>query len=218
MRLFVAIELDEPSRAALAALAGRLGAGGDPVAWVPPANFHLTLKFLGEAPAERLPEIEAACGRAAAPAQPFEILLRGAGAFPSPRRPRVIWAGVEAPPADLAPPARSPSEPPPLPRGLIDLAARVEAEIAPLGFPTEKRPFSAHVTIGRVREPHARRRPRPGRLPGPEAGPTLEAALAREAAFAAGPVRVAAIALMRSELRGGGAVYAAERRVPFGGA
>lgn len=205
MRLFVAVELDDLAREALARLAERLGKSADPVSWIAPANFHLTMKFLGEAAEGAVPEIEAACGRAATGAAPFDMRLRGVGAYPSARRPRVVWAGIEAPPV------------------LPALVERVEEEISPLGFPREKRPWSPHVTLGRVREPHARRRPRPGRMPGVapllrngRAGASLEAALAREAAFEGGTVRVADLTLMRSELRRTGAVYTAHRRFSLG--
>jgi 2'-5' RNA ligase len=110
------------------------------VAWVAADNFHVTLKFLGEVAAASLPQIEATLGAAAAPAAPFTLGVRGLGAFPSPARARVIWAGA----AEGAGAA-------------IRLAARVEEALEPLGFVRETRPFVPHVTLGRAREP--RRRP-----------------------------------------------------------
>jgi 2'-5' RNA ligase len=188
MRLFVAIELSGELRERAAALVRRLAASGAPVNWVAPENVHLTLKFLGEVPEARLSEIEAACARAAAATAPFAMRLRGTGAFPHAREPRVIWAGVEAPAA------------------LANLAARIEEELVPLGFPREKRPFEPHVTLGRKKEKPPRRPPRPGREPA-RPGPDLTAALAKEAGFDGGEVEVRRFSLVQSQLRREGPIY-----------
>jgi 2'-5' RNA ligase len=111
------------------------------VVWVPPANFHLTVKFLGAVDTDRLPDVERALGDAVAGVPPFALTLRGLGAFPSAARPRVIWAGTADGAAELA-----------------GVAVRVERTLSPLGFPAEGRAFSAHVTLGRVRTP--RRNPK----------------------------------------------------------
>lgn len=198
MRLFVAVEIDKVARARIAALIERLKKGGDPVKWVPPENLHLTIKFLGEAPDERLPDIEAACRRAAAGARSFSLRLRGMGAFPNARRPRVLWVGIDAPPPALR-----------------ELVARTEAELAPLGFEREEREFDPHVTIGRIRPPHPVRRPGAGRAPSREIGPGLMGAIAAEAAFDAGTVAVAALTLMRSQLRPRGPIYTPVSRYPL---
>lgn len=127
-------------RARLADEVAALRAVAGDIAWVAADNFHLTLKFLGEVPAAGLPEIEAALGAAVAPAEPFTLGVRGLGAFPSPERARVIWAGT----AEGA-------------GGATSLAARVDEALERLGFAREPRPFTPHVTLGRAREP--RRRP-----------------------------------------------------------
>ena len=104
------------------------------VAWVAPDNFHLTLKFLGAVDASRVPSIGDAVAAAVAGVAPFSLALRGLGAFPSPARARVIWAGaVEG--AEVA----------------ATLAGRVDAALGGLGFPREDRPFASHITLGRVR-------------------------------------------------------------------
>jgi 2'-5' RNA ligase len=201
MRLFVAIELPDGARARLADLAQRLAPVTESVGWVAPEAYHLTLKFLGEVADEARKEVEAACAAAAAAVKgPFEVRLCGAGAYPSLRRPRVIWAGVDAPEA------------------LARLAAAVEEELEPLGFPREKRPWTAHVTLGRVRAPHARRRPRPGRKAPPDDGAALGAAIAALAEFDGGTVPVREVSLMRSELRRTGAIYTPIGRYPLAGA
>ena len=136
MRTFVAILLPEDLRARLADEVSRLRAAARSVAWVGPDNLHLTLKFLGYVDAERLARVTTIVAEIAASVRPFELALRSLGAFPTPTRPRVVWAGVDAGASDTA-----------------ALAGRIDAMLSPLGFPTEARPFAGHVTLGRVREP-----------------------------------------------------------------
>lgn len=110
-----------------------------PVKWVPAENVHLTLKFLGEVAADREAEMIGALASAARGTRMITLVVRGAGAFPNPRAPRVVWAGIEAEPA------------------VEILADRVERGFAPLGFPPEGRPFRPHLTLGRAqREARAR--------------------------------------------------------------
>ena len=103
-----------------------------PVKWVQPENVHLTLKFLGEVAPERQPEIVGALASAAQGTKTITLVVRGAGAFPNARAPRVVWAGIEPDPA------------------IEILADRVERHCAPLGFPPEGRPFRPHLTLGRA--------------------------------------------------------------------
>lgn len=202
MRAFVAVEVPEPARSALADLVARLEGTHEPVKWVKgagPALFHVTIKFLGEVPTERVAAVEAALAGAAAGVAPFSLSLRGLGVYPNARRPRVVFSGVEAGAEPLA-----------------SLAAACETGLEPLGFTREARPFSAHVTLGRVKEAHARRRPRPNRAPEPGPGPGLATALAAEQAFAAGPVPVAHLTLFESKLQRTGAVYSVVREIRLG--
>jgi RNA 2',3'-cyclic 3'-phosphodiesterase len=136
MRAFVAVRLGAALSAALGDEIERLRPAAPRVAWVPAANLHLTVKFLGAVAAEALPRIGQALGVVAAETRPFELALGGLGGFPSPVRPRVVWAGVSDGPAAMG-----------------ALALAVAAALAPLGFPPEARPFSPHVTLGRAREP-----------------------------------------------------------------
>jgi 2'-5' RNA ligase len=106
------------------------------VRWTDAGRLHLTLKFLGEVAADRLPAVRAAVDAAAAGHASFTLELRGAGAFPAVQRPRVVWVGTGA--------------------GALEasaLAASLELALAPLGFAPEQRPFTAHLTVGRFREP-----------------------------------------------------------------
>ena len=144
------------------------------VAWVACDNVHLTLKFLGGVDAARLTALSEALTAAVTGQPAFDLAVRGLGAFPSRTRARVLWAGV----ADGGP-------------ALASLAARVDDALEPLGFPREARAFSAHITLGRVREP------RPN--------PRLAQALTSDAAF--GRQRVGRVCLMRSELSPRGARY-----------
>ena len=104
------------------------------VAWVGAENLHITLKFLGGVEDTRLSDVADAVGAAAA-VRAFDVELRGLGAFPTPTRPRVIWAGAADAPA------------------FAELAAGVDRSLGALGFPPEERGFTPHVTLGRVREP-----------------------------------------------------------------
>lgn len=144
LRLFVALDLPDPVREALrsfqAALKRAAGAASREVKWVDPASVHLTLQFLGWVPEERRAAIEAALANAAAEASPLELRLSGAGAFPTPARPRVLWAGVAG---DLEP--------------LRALVRGLGQGFAPLGHPPEARPFSPHLTLGRARDPRGSR-------------------------------------------------------------
>lgn len=132
-RLFVALAVPEEVRPAIARAQAALARVGD-VRWVPPENWHFTLKFLGSTPLARVPELAAILEEIAKIRFKFVIELGGMGAFPNARRPQVIWIG-----------ARAGSE------AMEALAAEVDAGCARLGFPRGQRPFRAHLTIGRVR-------------------------------------------------------------------
>jgi 2'-5' RNA ligase len=135
-RLFAALELPAPLRAALesAQASFKAAAPSRSVRWVAPENIHLTIKFYGDVPAERVPELEAGLARAAASARPIMLAVQGLGVFPNLLRPQVIWVGLEG---DRLP--------------LQALVAAVEAEAEMLGFPPEAREFTPHLTLGRVR-------------------------------------------------------------------
>lgn len=123
-------------RARLATEVDRLRPVAGEVAWIAAGNLHVTLKFLGQIDAARLAGIETALTEAVAAAAPFELALRGLGAFPSTSRPRVLWAGA----ADGGPAVQR-------------LAASVDEALARAGFARERRAFAPHVTLGRMREP-----------------------------------------------------------------
>lgn len=132
IRAFIALPLPDDIRERLGALR-RAAPAGAPVRWVAPASIHLTLKFLGEVEPERVEEVRAALAGFAWERGRFGYTLAEVGGFPNLRRPRVIWVGVTEG-AEI----------------LIEMAARVEALAARLGFPREERRFTPHLTIGRV--------------------------------------------------------------------
>jgi len=133
IRAFIAAELPEPCRQEVAAFQSKLQRSGADVKWVETGNLHLTLKFLGEIDDNRVePLKESLAGLRSR--SPFQIHLEGIGAFPKTTYPKVIWVGVNEGKEKLA-----------------ELAQAVEKICSGLGFPPEERPFSPHLTIGRVR-------------------------------------------------------------------
>lgn len=134
MRAFIAIDLSDDNKTELARLQEELKQSDADVKWVEPENIHLTLKFLGGVTDEYIGKVKEALDKAAAGIKPFEISLSGIGAFPKLDFPRVIWVGIEKGGKETE-----------------EIAKRIEDELEKLGFPKEERPFSAHLTIGRVR-------------------------------------------------------------------
>ena len=177
MRLFVAVETPEAVREALRAWIHPLEAAYPRARWVRTDNLHVTLKFIGDAPAQQLDAMRAALRTVRHP-QAIEIRFRGAGFFPNERRPRVLWAGVEAGPE------------------LESLAQAIDRALEPAGVARETREFRPHLTVARFPE-----KPDAGgvaRIRG-----TLAAASAPEL----GSAHVANFHLYRSVLNASGAEY-----------
>ncbi len=137
IRAFIAIQLPPEVRSALnvhsQALAAQVPLGS--VRWVKPEALHLTLAFLGDTAVSLLPQVQAEMDRASARLVPFALLVSGFGCFPNCRRPRVLWAGISG---DVAA-ARA-------------LKAQLDDGLARLGWPTEEREFTPHLTLGRVKD------------------------------------------------------------------
>jgi 2'-5' RNA ligase len=137
LRAFLAVSLPDEARACAAEAVERLrSAVPSDVRWVAAENQHLTLKFLGEIAEDRIDALVARAGAKLATVAPFEVALAGFGAFPSAREARVLWLGVARGSAVLAKLARK-----------LDTAARIA------GAERDRRPFAAHLTLGRLREP-----------------------------------------------------------------
>jgi 2'-5' RNA ligase len=135
IRAFIALELPDVARRTLAELQNALRRELTPVRWVRPEGIHLTLKFLGDIPDERVAEIGPALTSAVQDRPPLNLVIKGLGVFPGVRKARVIWAGLGGETA-----------------GLIDLHQRVDVALASLGFDREGRPFKAHLTLGRFKK------------------------------------------------------------------
>lgn len=179
MRLFVAAEIPGPVRDALGSLQSRLKIRIHGARWVPAATMHLTFKFIGEMPEDRLPGLRGALGRAlpSADLAPFEMRVRGLGVFPPGRRPRVLWAGLTASLAGM--PQRV--------RQVVDEAA------GSAGCPREDRPFMPHLTLARL-----------GQGTG---GPEVPALIASSAEEEWGAFEVTSVWLFQSILHPGGAEH-----------
>ena len=187
VRTFVAVEASPAVRERAARLIAEFSSAGAGVKWVEPQNLHVTLKFLGDVDAEKIPRVCEAVQQAAAGIAPFEFQLHGAGAFPNPSRPRTIWLGPAAGDKEMA-----------------ELSRRIEKAVEKLGFPREGRRFQAHLTIGRVR--HA----------GPELaelGELLRAAKDVEV----GTMPVDEVVVFSSQLQPSGPIYEPLARTPLGG-
>jgi RNA 2',3'-cyclic 3'-phosphodiesterase len=182
VRTFIAIEFSTSLRQTLGNVSKQLANSitNRVVNWVKPDLIHLTLKFLGDTSENALPNISQTLVQAVSQIQPFTITTSQLGCFPNLRAPRVVWIGLEPESA----------------RKLIALQQAVEAAIAPLGFPTEARSFSPHITLGRVRR---------------ETLPPITAKVG-QAAKTAPPLTpttetITSVVLMKSDLRPGGPVY-----------
>lgn len=186
IRAFVAVRLAPEIDDAIARFQAKLRRLRGEISWTRPAAFHLTLRFLGNrVPPPLIEQISRGLRVIAAGTVPFTIQARGAGAFPSLNRVRVIWIGLAGP-------------------ALLPLAAQVEALAVRCGFEPERRAFTPHLTIGRVRNPAP--------------NPRLRKALEEAAELDFGSCRIRQMALYRSNLSPHGATYEALAALPFGAA
>jgi 2'-5' RNA ligase len=134
MRLFFAVPLSDAVKAAVGEAVASIAIERPPWRWIPPDNYHLTLKFLGEVEEHLLRSLQDAAGRIAAQSGPFDMTFGRFGAFPSLSRPRVLFFRVEQGASMLG-----------------SLAGRLEDDMVPLGFEKERRPFRAHLTLARIK-------------------------------------------------------------------
>jgi RNA 2',3'-cyclic 3'-phosphodiesterase len=137
MRLFIAADVPDAVREALAALQARISAAlgrSGTLKWVKPEHAHLTLVFLGNVDDARVPAVVETVA-AAVDLPGFEVAFEGVGVFPPRGAPRVLWVGV----------GRGDRE-------LVELQRMLASRIAALGLPLEDRPFHPHLTLARWRE------------------------------------------------------------------
>jgi 2'-5' RNA ligase len=133
MRTFIAIELPEEIRTILSRIQDELKQTQADVKWVKPENIHLTLKFLGEIEQDLIKKIHPILDGIAQKNSPFSLYLSQLGAFPKLQYPRVIWIGLTND------------------QQVSEIAKDLEKGMLKIGLPAESRPFSSHITLGRVR-------------------------------------------------------------------
>ncbi len=158
----------------------------DSVKWVSPKNLHLTVKFLGEFKQTDIETIRSSLTKALAYSLPFPLSIHNLGAFPSPIKPQIIWLGLEA---DQA---------------LYKLVETLEQQCALLGYPKEKRPFAAHITIGRLRQSAS-----------PSDSVLIGEVLRKQQSLIIGEQSIDALHFIRSELTPRGPIYQTLFTIPF---
>jgi RNA 2',3'-cyclic 3'-phosphodiesterase len=179
IRAFIAIELPEVIQKKLDGTIGELiSLKAVPIRWVKAKNIHLTIKFLGDSTTEQLHKIESLLGIIATQYRPFFLEVSGFGAFPNFHRARVVWVGIKAPPQ------------------LAILAREIDQTASQIGFPLENRPFSPHLTLGRVAENCT-----------PEQSLGLGEVLAGFHPGVFGETQVDSLTLFKSDLQPGGSIY-----------
>lgn len=179
IRSFIAIELPKNTQQRLNELIGQMKLTiSNYVRWVPPQNIHLTLKFLGDVSPANLELLTRLLKSLVTKQSEFKLVVGGLSAFPSIKRPRIIWVGISAPAV------------------LKSLQQSIESETRRLGYAAEERPFSPHLTLGRINH---------------NATPDEIAAVSRTLSSITvetlGSFQVQAVTLFRSDLKPGGSVY-----------
>lgn len=182
IRTFIAVTVPADVQRQIADLQSKLKTAGGKVSWPKPENIHLTLKFLGDTDERRLDEIASGLTGAAASVRPFMLQICGVGAFPNLKYPRVIWVGAASEGNQLS-----------------LLVHNIEERMSAVGFPKERRPFSAHLTLGRVKDVHGIQ-------------PTIEKMQQYEK-FDGGSFEVDIIHLIKSELHPAGSIYTSLRSI-----
>lgn len=185
LRLFIALELSKEMHQSFSDLIinlKKISLNG--VKWVKPENIHLTLKFLGDTPQTKIIHINSALEKAVSNISSFTILSKGTGVFPNLRQPRVFWAGITTPPE------------------LLNLQKQIDSELSTLEFEVEKRPFTPHLTLGRVSE-----------SANPEIIVKVINALTESDSFEFGSVNIQQITLFQSTLSPGGSIYTPLKRI-----
>ncbi len=179
IRSFIAIDLNAEIQQKLGDVIRRLKPfSANVVRWVPENNIHITLKFLGDTSPTNLEILKKILTVEASRIRSFDLKVEGLGAFPSLRRPRVIWVGVETPPVLLA------------------MQRAIDTETQRLGYTPEERPFSPHLTLGRLAHNAT-----------PEEIRQVGDQLAGSKIELSANVHVKTVVLFRSDLQPGGAVY-----------
>jgi 2'-5' RNA ligase len=180
VRLFTALDLPGEVVGNLEAFLARVKPAAQ-LHWSPPTNLHITTKFIGEFSEDRLPALQSAL--AALPERPeIDVSIARVGFYPNERSPRVFWCGIDAP-------------------GLPKLAAETDSATARLGVAVEKRAYSPHLTLARIKQPFDL--------------DALHAAIAAAPSLEFGRFTARSFFLYRSQLRPTGSVYTKLAEFPF---
>ena len=193
-RTFIALELNEALQRFLGEIISQISQELPDLRWVDPTGIHLTLAFLGELSDDQLAAAIGASEEAAQKAIPFEYRLKGLGIFGSTHQPRVIWMGVE----DL-PSGKIQGSP------LQQLHRVLTRKLELRGFEIEKRPFSPHLTLARIKQPLS-----------PDEQQRLQRLLhSRLAGSSSAVYQVNNLCVMKSELSRAGAKYTCLKESSF---
>ena len=176
MRCFIAISLPDERKAEISGIQERMKTAGADLSWTRQEGMHLTLKFLGEVEEKRIPKIERSLDMAVDGITTFTLSVSGMGIFPDLRSPRVVWIGLKEEGNNL-----------------IKLHKGVEEELKKIGFPSEERRFTPHITLGRIRSNRNIEK--------------LLKLIDAEKGIDTGGFEVSEIHLIKSELKPSGAVY-----------
>jgi 2'-5' RNA ligase len=190
IRAFIAIELPAELRKMMGEFqAGLMRPRQGFVKWVNPASVHLTLKFLGNVRSKQLDSIKRELDDIAKDSKAFSIVTSETGCFPDLKRPRVFWLGLDG---DI--------------EELLKLQAKIDEALSRIGFPRENRPFTAHLTLARIKEE------------GSTADRLEFSQLVKDARFERTfSMKVENVYLMRSQLAAAGAVYTRLAEFPLTG-
>jgi RNA 2',3'-cyclic 3'-phosphodiesterase len=185
IRAFIAIDIPEDVRAAITEAQARLKRVnvGVKVSWTKIENVHLTLQFLGDVEEPVVPKISQALVVVARQYEPFDLPVRGAGAFPDAKHPRVLWVGCDDAEGKLK-----------------MLAQAVQECMSALGFAPEHREFSAHLTLGRIKPA-----PMKSGIPKPDDALTRALDFIKDTDFET--MHVDAVHLFQSQLHPEGSIY-----------
>lgn len=192
-RTFIAVEAVDQAHGAAISVIERLRSAAEGMKWVDAEKLHFTLQFLGDLDDREMAEVCLRTLRVAARHAPFELEVRGAGAFPSIQKPRTLWLG-----------AGQGAE------NFLALHADIDRALADLGFRPDRLAFVPHLTIGRAA----------GRGVGPVARSStavLTEQLAALADFDGGRMSVDEVIVFASDLTRDGAEYSVLARAPLGG-
>jgi RNA 2',3'-cyclic 3'-phosphodiesterase len=191
VRTFIGVEIGDAVRANAESLQQALARTGADVNWVPPENLHITLLFLGDVDDRDLAQLCRAVAKAVKGEPPFPLRVSGVGAFPNPRRPKTLWAGITDGTAEM-----------------VRLHGLIEKPLLDLGaYRREERAYTPHLTLGRVKSEEA------GRQIAPE--------LPKRLAWDGGHTTVEEVVIFSSSFAGGGKgppTYSAIGRAPLLGA